>query len=89
MPVKPDPYLIDDENPELTDEQIKAMRPASEVLPPALHAKLVERYEARRAGKKEAVVLSLDPDVAARLPPEAPARRIRGADAAESGGIVA
>lgn len=72
MPVEPDPYLTDDDNPELTDEQIKAMRPASEVLPPTLHARLVERYEARRAGTKEAVVLHLDSDVAERLRADGP-----------------
>ena len=33
MPTRPDPYLTDDENPELTPEQIRSMRPASEVLP--------------------------------------------------------
>lgn len=72
MPVEPDPYLTDDDNPELTDERIKAMRPASEVLPPALYARLVERYEARPAGTKEAIVLHLDPDVAARLRADGP-----------------
>jgi uncharacterized protein (DUF4415 family) len=71
MNAKPDPYLTDDDNPELTDEQIMAMRPASEVLPPALYKKLLARSEARRAAR-ETVTLHLDPAVAARLRAEGP-----------------
>ena len=82
MPVKPDPYMIDDENPELTDAEIAAMRPASEVLPPKLYAALVARYEARKAGKLESVTIDLAPDVAAKL-------RATGPDwAAHAGAIL-
>ncbi|VVC57079.1 hypothetical protein RHAL1_04016 [Beijerinckiaceae bacterium RH AL1] len=49
MPKRPDPYLTDDENPELTPEQIRAMRPAREVLPAKLHESLVRSHDARRA----------------------------------------
>ena len=49
MPRKPDPYLADEDNPELTPEQIRAMRPASEVLPPELYESLVRSHDARRA----------------------------------------
>ena len=47
MPKRPDPYLIDDENPELMPEQIRAMRPASEVLPPELYESLIAEYGSR------------------------------------------
>ena len=67
MPKRPDPYLIDDDNPELTREQIRAMRPASEVLPPELYANLVKDYEARQAQRKQAVKIDLDRDVVAKL----------------------
>ena len=41
MARKPDPYLVDDENPEWTEEDFANARPASEVLPPELYAKLI------------------------------------------------
>ena len=78
MPKKPDPYLIDDENPEATEEDFRRMRPASEVLPPALYKKLVANYEARRAAR-EAVTLHLDPEVAARLRADGPGWEDRAA----------
>ena len=53
MPKRPDPYLIDEDNAELTPEQIRAMRPASDVLP-ELYASLVARYEARQAAARGA-----------------------------------
>ncbi len=34
----------DPDNPEITEEQIAQMRPAREVLPPALYAALTRRY---------------------------------------------
>jgi uncharacterized protein (DUF4415 family) len=67
MARKPDPYLIDDENPELTDEQIANLRPASEVLPPDLYARLVARQPGQRGPQKSPtkvpVTLRLDRDV--------------------------
>jgi uncharacterized protein (DUF4415 family) len=67
MARKPDPYLIDDENPELTDERIANLRPASEVLPPELYARLVARQPGQRgpqkAPTKVPVTLRLDRDV--------------------------
>jgi uncharacterized protein (DUF4415 family) len=67
MARKPNPYLIDDENPELTYEQIASLRPASEVLPPDLYAKLVARQPGQRgpqkAPTKVPVTLRLDRDV--------------------------
>jgi hypothetical protein len=32
MTKKPDPYMTDEDNPELTDEELAGMRPAAEVL---------------------------------------------------------
>jgi len=43
MPIKPNPELIDDENPELTDEWFARARPAREVLPPSLYAALTDK----------------------------------------------
>jgi uncharacterized protein (DUF4415 family) len=64
---KPNPYLIDDENPEWTAEDFKRARPASEVLPPELYAKLVARQPDQRgpqkAPTKVPVTLRLDRDV--------------------------
>ena len=64
---KPNTYLIDDDAPELTDEELAKARPASEVLPPDLYAALTRRRPGQRGpGKKLAkvsVTLRLDPDV--------------------------
>jgi len=43
MRTKPDPELIDDENPEWTAEDFARARPAREVLPPALYAALTDK----------------------------------------------
>lgn len=51
MPKRPDPYLTDDENPELTPEQIRAMRPAREVLPAGVYDKLVGAPASRSVRK--------------------------------------
>lgn len=53
------------DNPELSDEELAAMRPAREVLPPELYAALVKRSRGRpRADvRKVEVKLRLDPDV--------------------------
>lgn len=53
MPRKPDPYLTDEENPELTPEQIRVMRPASEVLPPELYESLVQSHDASLATTRD------------------------------------
>jgi len=39
----PNPELIDDENPEWTEEDFARARPAREVLPPALYAALTDK----------------------------------------------
>ena len=67
MARKPNPYLIDDENPEWTEEDFKRARPASEVLPPELYAKLVARQPGQRrpqkAPTKVPVTLRLDREI--------------------------
>lgn len=45
MPRKPDPYLIDQDNPELDAEAIARGRPAREVLPKGLYETLTRRAE--------------------------------------------
>lgn len=60
MKKKPNPELIDDENPEWTDEMFKqSVRP--DALPASLQAKLRGRPKA--AVTKEAVKVRLDADV--------------------------
>lgn len=69
MSKKPDPELIEDDNPEWTEADFKRARPAAEVLPPDLYAGLVEMN--RRAGvrgtqkapTKIATTIRLSPDV--------------------------
>jgi uncharacterized protein (DUF4415 family) len=67
MARKPDPYLIDEENPELTDEQLASSRPARVVLPPELYEALTKRKPGQRGPAKKpakvAVTLRIDPDV--------------------------
>ena len=67
MARKPNPYLIDDENPEWTEEDFRQARPASEVLRPDLCARLVARQPGQRgpqkAPTKVPVTLRLDRDV--------------------------
>ena len=50
MAHKPDPGLIDDDVPELTDAELAEMRPAREVVPPAVYEMLVHgRLKPRQA----------------------------------------
>ncbi len=55
------------DNPELTAEQLAALRPAHEVLPPALYEALARRRPGQRgpgkARPKVAVTLRLDPEI--------------------------
>lgn len=60
---------LDPDNPELTDEELAQMRPASEVLPPALYAALTRRPRGRPPldAPKQQVTMRLDADVIAAL----------------------
>lgn len=48
---------------EMTDEELAAMRPASEVLPPALYAALTKRGRPKSEAPKVAISLRVDPAV--------------------------
>ena len=52
MPRKPDPYLIDDENPEWTAEDFALARPAKEVLPKSFFDTLAKRKRRRASAPK-------------------------------------
>ena len=61
---RPDPELIDDENPEWDEEAFARARPAADVLPVELHAKLGIRSRGpQKAPTKQAVTIRLSPDV--------------------------
>jgi uncharacterized protein (DUF4415 family) len=58
MARKPNPGLIDEDAPELTDAELAEMRPAREVLPPEFFAMVTTRKPGQRGpGKKPAKVL--------------------------------
>ena len=60
-------FLDDDDAPELTDEIMKRLRPAREVLPPDLYAALTKRKPGQRGKQKKptkkATYIRLDPEV--------------------------
>lgn len=68
---KPDPTLIDEDNPEWTEEDFAKAKPASEVLPKLFGAKAAEEMLRPKRGRplsdhpKAHVNLRLDPDVVA------------------------
>ncbi|AWN50606.1 BrnA antitoxin family protein [Methylobacterium sp. 17Sr1-1] len=53
----------DPDNPEITAEQFARMRPAGEVLPPALYAALTRRGRPKAEVTKVPVTIRLDRDV--------------------------
>jgi len=67
--LKPDPELIDEDSPELTDEWFRQARPAAEVLPEIFGAEVAaemlrpRRGRPRSATPKEHVNIRLDADV--------------------------
>jgi uncharacterized protein (DUF4415 family) len=76
MPKRPDPGLIDEENPEWTEEDFARARPAREVLPPALYDALTNKLRGQRgpqkAPTKVAVTLRVDRDVLERFKAKGP-----------------
>lgn len=81
MPKKPDPSLIDDDNPEWTDAEFARAKPASEALPAAVFEGLVKRAPGQRGkGKRPAkvpVTIRLDPELLARLKAQGPGWQTR------------
>lgn len=71
MKKRVNPEMVDDENPELTTEEIRAMRPAHEVLPPELYAILTKRRPGQRGPQKalvkQQVTLRLDAKILAHF----------------------
>jgi uncharacterized protein (DUF4415 family) len=71
MARKPNPGLIDDDAPELTDAELAEMRPAREVLPPDFYAMVTKRKPGQRGpGKKApkvAMTVRIDADTLAAL----------------------
>lgn len=71
MNTKPNPEMIDDDNPEWTDEMFAQARPAREVLPqlfaPDVAAQMLapRRGRPRKADAKEQLTLRLSPQVLA------------------------
>ncbi|HEX8166761.1 MAG TPA: BrnA antitoxin family protein [Beijerinckiaceae bacterium] len=69
----------DPDNPELTDEQLTRLRPASEVLPPALYAALTKRPRGRPKAEKTKVEvkLRLDPEIVEAFKAQGPGWQTR------------
>jgi uncharacterized protein (DUF4415 family) len=63
MAGRPDPSLIDDDNPEWTEADFKAARPASEVLPPELYSKLMHHRTVSPPARLVEVKLHVEQDV--------------------------
>jgi uncharacterized protein (DUF4415 family) len=71
MASKPDPFLIDDENPEWTAEDFKQSRPGREVLPPTFFDGMKDLAKRRGRPPAEApkvhIGFRLAPDVVAGI----------------------
>lgn len=73
MNKKPNPELIDDDNPEWSEEDFRRARPAAEVLPPELYANLLEMNRRtgvrgqQKAPTKERITIRLSRDVLERF----------------------
>jgi uncharacterized protein (DUF4415 family) len=79
---KPDPELIDDENPEWTDEDFERARPAREVLPEILGKEMAEqllkpRGRPRSPETKVSISLRIPPEVLARWKASGPGWQTR------------
>jgi uncharacterized protein (DUF4415 family) len=81
MPRKPDPFLIDEESPELTKAEIQRGKRAKDVLPRKLYTELVRRKPGQRGPQKEptkvAVTIRLDRDVVRKFKSRGPGWQTR------------
>lgn len=62
---KPDPYLVDEDNPEWTEEMFRRARPAAEVVPQVVEAWRRARGRPPKEITKQQVTLRLSPEVLA------------------------
>lgn len=60
---KPDPYLVDKDNPEWTEEMFRKARPAAEVVPQVVEAWRRARGRPPKETTKQQVTLRLSPEV--------------------------
>jgi uncharacterized protein (DUF4415 family) len=81
MPKRPDPGLIDEQNPEWTEADFARARPAREVLSPALYNALTKKLRGQRGPQKGptkvAITLRLDRDVVDRFKAAGPGWQTR------------
>jgi uncharacterized protein (DUF4415 family) len=76
----------DPDNPELTEDDFARMRPASDVLPPELYQKLVNKGGRPKAAvTKTAISLRIDPDVLAAYKADGPGWQTRMVEALREG----
>ena len=73
---KPDPELVDEENPEWTDEMFARARPAAEVLGAAFMAK-ARRGRPKLAAPKAEVKIRIDAEVVEHLRASGPGWQTR------------
>lgn len=65
---KPDPEMIDDENPEWTEADFCRARPATEILPESLQAKLgIRRRGPQKDPTKERITIRMSTSVLAKF----------------------
>ncbi len=75
MPKRPNPSLVDEENPEWTDDDFDRAKPASEMLPAAVYAELKKKPGQRGPGKKAPkvpVTIRVDPVALAQIKADGP-----------------
>jgi uncharacterized protein (DUF4415 family) len=82
----------DPDSPELTDEQLASMRPAKDVLAPALYGALAKRSRGRPpsdpATKKVVIKLRIDPNVLAVFKAAGPGWQTRMNEALKQAALV-
>jgi uncharacterized protein (DUF4415 family) len=53
MAIKPDPFMIDDENPEWTEQDFAIAKKGKEILPPEFYDAFMQRKHGKAAVKKQ------------------------------------